>query len=787
MGIGPVPPNRLDNLMGGVVDSGVRKIADFLGVDPEDLGKLATKGARETAEDIVENPLDVYEALKKLWNPELVNNIAGGLADIMIDTWQDPQLQAIAINLGRAVSQPFIQVLEEYGDLEDYDAHDFASAFHGNTIMLMLPSMLLRAFRGSAIGAAIGPVGEAIEQMYFVLGLGFMGWQTISPLIEAGMTNKLTRYYNAKFTPSRASLTTYARAYYKGELPLTKFIKEILAAGYSYDEGTLAIEDTFRALSKSEIKDMLDTGRISREGAAHELIHGGYNPKYVNGILDALVDESTDKDKGPSISSARNAFESGLRTEQEFRLILQALNYSDEAIKLEIELIRQKQNDEWRKLTLGQMRKAFIEDVISTQQIYQYLKGELYSDADINTLLKTWQAEKAPPVLDLTKSDITAAFREGVLGYTEAINRLVTIGYDHEEAKLLVDTVVQRLQRTAVQIPLNYVMAGLSKSILTNTEFSDLLSSLGYNQFAVDVLRNIALDNPFNDITQEDISRAFLYGAIPEITARNLMGELGVVDRAIDIRIETIKQQKQTARYKLSPGYIALFYKQGIIDQQEAFNRLVENGLDSSDARLVIQSTDTPIPRDVQENDIKEFYITGIIDAAKAGNLLIGLGYSLEESRLFIDSWNVLLGQSLKQPSVTQLLTGLQKGILTEEMFANKLNAIGYSDAAIDYYLSLKDEPVTQSTRELTKADILGLYEDNFLSYVDALDRLIRSGYDAADAELLLARRKQTIESTEYHALFMQGYLSAEQYIQILLGAGYTEQEIYAYLNRLGV
>jgi hypothetical protein len=81
---------------------------------------------------------------------------------------------------------------------------------------------------------------------------------------------------------------------------------------------------------------------------------------------------------------------------------------------------------------------------------------------------------------------------------------------------------------------------------------------------------------------------------------------------------------------------------------------------------------------------------------------------------------------------------------------------------------------------------VLSLYDKHKLSRVDALDRLTTMGYSIDDATLLISTKDTSIVETEAHTLFMNGGLTANDFIDLVLSYGFTYADIDAYFDALG-
>jgi len=94
------------------------------------------------------------------------------------------------------------------------------------------------------------------------------------------------------------------------------------------------------------------------------------------------------------------------------------------------------------------------------------------------------------------------------------------------------------------------------------------------------------------------------------------------------------------------------------------------------------------------------------------------------------------LGRRLVPERMT--VSMLQHGVINSETAHTMLAELGYSQDDADSLIALGTAERTTAHKGLTRTDILAMYQDRLIKKADALDKLVKLGYDTADADEML-------------------------------------------------
>jgi len=154
-----------------------------------------------------------------------------------------------------------------------------------------------------------------------------------------------------------------------------------------------------------------------------------------------------------SKSEMEKLFIAGKISESDYRDYLKAQGYSKEQADLDIIYLREIKFEKEKDLTKSDIYNAYILDEITRANAKQMLMALGYDEREAELLLKLWdyrkeqvkrrEEQKGKKIRkskerELTKADILNAYKRNLLSAEEAYKRLRNLGYDDEEAKILI-------------------------------------------------------------------------------------------------------------------------------------------------------------------------------------------------------------------------------------------------------------------------------------------------------------------------------------------------------------
>lgn len=666
------------------------------------------------------------------------DDISQAIASFMQTIYGNKAVVETAESIGAVLTEPVLSILETYAGKEDFDPMEFARAFHGVNVLLKMPKAIGKMTDITIAGTKLSTIGDAMEEMYWALGLGFLGWQTLAPLLSAGLQPRLERHYNKLYHPKRLSLSDMVFLYLTDSITLSKLTTFIEEEGYQPELTSKIVENSFRSLNRSELEELYALGKLNRDGIYRQYIKQGYMPVHAQYFTDILTSKAVTNDKGSSVTQLRQAYKKGLRTRNEFRDALEALEYSKDAITLELELLDYDIKYESRDLSIGQIKSAYIQGVLTKTEVLNELFKYGYTSSEVETIIQTWDAEKKPKILKLNQSSVIAAYNAGVLNQSQALARLIEIGYPSSEASIIVQTANRANSKTGYKISLAMLMQAKSINALSQSEFTTRLQVEGLDSDDIKIINAMVNYSPLPKLSQEDIERAFKAGVIPDTTVKSLLIAQGLTGTNLDIKLKTWIAESEKKAPKLSLGTLLLYYRQGIVSSVQLRSKLREYDYSDNDIDLFIKSANLALPDDLTRTEIHDLYLAGVIDKTRVGVLVQKTGLDTQETADFIKGLDVELDNNRPEPGIGDYLSAVRNGILNESELRIKLRELGYDTTAVNFYVKLSQQAEKESTATLSKSDILNAYGKGLWDRYTALEALMDKGYSEKNAQLLI-------------------------------------------------
>jgi len=323
---------------------------------------------------------------------------------------------------------------------------------------------------------------------------------------------------------------------------------------------------------------------------------------------------------------------------------------------------------------------------INENQLSEGLRRNGFAAADINLILKA--TEYFPSPQDL----ITFAVREV---YNDETRK--AFGQDEDisdrfiaEAKKAGVTEEQARNYWAAHWQLPSVGQGfemLQRHAITQSQLQMLLKAADVMPFWRDALLKIS----YNPLTRVDIRRMHAMGvlSVEQVQERYEAEGFSPEDAALMTQFTVSYNTKQEG--SSSQGKIIEAYKKDIIDVTQATEMLRESNLSTEAIDLLLKTADfdKALTRaDETKADLMARYIAGDISLDDARSTLLSLGVPSSYVSATISELGRKTSAKVKLPTKEDLLTWLEKGLIKEEDFKARMQALGYKQVDVLTYLA---------------------------------------------------------------------------------------------------
>ncbi len=251
------------------------------------------------------------------------------------------------------------------------------------------------------------------------------------------------------------------------------------------------------------------------------------------------------------------------------------------------------------------------------------------------------------------------------------------------------------------------------------------------------------------DLTRANIEKAFKQGRLARAEAIFALVELGYTEDEADFLVANIEvdlwntasDAAEASVREVTQSTVLRAYRDRILPRGEAESMLAALGYTADGVELVLSVQDfenanelTTLRTKVVEQSFKRGQIGG--DEARAQ--LAGAGVGIDRADLIVQRWEVQFAEKDRELSQSQLERAMEKGIIDEATYVDRVVALGYSAEDARILLGLADRLEDDGARQVSVSTITGAYKRDIVSRETTRARLVDAGFTAEDAELQL-------------------------------------------------
>jgi len=330
---------------------------------------------------------------------------------------------------------------------------------------------------------------------------------------------------------------------------------------------------------------------------------------------------------------------------------------------------------------------------------------------------------------EITREDVDKTLRE--LGYPEEyLNKIVNMAYR--------------------PLTSSQIISGWHDGMRTDTWAVEQLGSLGYSPDSIEYI--MQLERP-PDVLEDrktyisTLRKGYKEGLLSEGEFRVLLLEMNLSDQEIELEVALYAMQDELDDRTLTASQVKAAYNHNVIGREEVYHYLREANYDDDSIGKLVATWDAeraPSVLKLNSSTIKTAYAQNILDEGEARELLVSLGYSDTSAGIILQTVRFPDAPQPVGPSVSACMAALRTGLIDDEKFTELLRDRKLSEAAITIYRQLTTYIPYESTRSLTRTDILAAYRADIITENDCMIALVNMGYTPEDVILLVMLNRPT-------------------------------------------
>jgi hypothetical protein len=497
--------------------------------------------------------------------------------------------------------------------------------------------------------ASIGQVeqvGKMFTDAKWLLGTCFTSWQSTAPIVQAVILQPLQKLINETFRPADFTRAQWQDLFSLGKIDPGRLGIELARQGYTEEKIGWLLELAKRQPSRGDLLAMWRKDIIGPVEFADGLRKMGYPQEWIERYIELYQDDESSEEKGAYIGTLRKAFREQLIGEAEVREALKRQGRSNEAIDLEIAVLKLSWDVEEKSAAKSDIKAAYFENIIGRPEASSWLTKAGFTEHIISLLLDTWDKQKAPTYRKINKAEILKAWGVGVLTRPEAYQGLRDVGYEERGATVLMETYER--SHLAAKLPASYmlkptdIMWAWHTEVIEEDEVLSRLVDLGLTEDNADLLfesfqrlhPRIVAGSP-KELVKSDILEAWGRGVLTEEETLDKLISVGYEQDDADTLIESYRRRPEALPPEPTIAELIGATRRGVIDVAILSQKLTTLGLKAEDVQFYVSYATSPLPektRSLSRTDILNLWKLKRHDRAWALERLLAMNYSPEDA-----------------------------------------------------------------------------------------------------------------------------------------------------------
>jgi len=283
-------------------------------------------------------------------------------------------------------------------------------------------------------GEGIREYGELMAKN---LGLGRMARRALQPLVQILVADPLMYKLQEDFRPKRIGATPAIKKFFRTPDFEPQMRKELAQEGFTDARIDDLITDLRPELSERQLIDYL-----FRFGDQTTTVGGGTTLTIRQRLAQrGFSAEDVEKQiqlQRPFLKESEIAllFTHGIMDHETAIIYLNKLGYDDDTAQLTLQA-HSLTHSQTRRLGLGELKKAFHNNVIDLLELKAHLTTQGYSDDDVQIITLDLLQPTTGKVRQLSLAEIKAAVKAGALTEHQAHDHLHTLGYSDSDIAVI--------------------------------------------------------------------------------------------------------------------------------------------------------------------------------------------------------------------------------------------------------------------------------------------------------------------------------------------------------------
>jgi len=344
-----------------------------------------------------------------------------------------------------------------------------------------------------------------------------------------------------------------------------------------------------------------------------------------------------------------------------------------------------------------------------------------------------------------TRVDTRRMHDHGVLSDEELIRSYLDQGYDPEKALKMAQFTVKYNASHEKELTRSTILSAYKKGLIDRADVINSLTEQDYSPELADyyaTYTDFQIEQETQDILFDNIRESYMLNAYTTNEAKSKLNSMGMKANKVDAFIANWSIEKY--KYELLPT----------------------------------------------KSELSDFFLNGLISEDQYRQLMSRHGYSASSINLYVNRLEQEEPATQRMPSKAELQKWLQKSIITEDQYIERMTILGYSKFHIDCYLfemkAIKEVPIeTEIAKKPTKTELGRFFIKGLITEVDFRKEMKVLGYTDEIITRFEIDLGKIPSRTDLGRFLLEGLITVEYYIVVMKSKGYNNEDIQRYLTEL--
>lgn len=310
-------------------------------------------------------------------------------------------------------------------------ALDNTNAYFGTNLNFQLRSLAIGTIASLFPQFKLQHLENLHQSINWAYGFGWLSWTVLSAVMGVTTTKPLTEYYNAQIKGNDFSEAEALHAYVQKRIDLTTLNKVLDNQGMRDDIRPIRIEQSRVGLTAEQAAKGFVEGWIDRAAFDKAMDEHSIRDEVRDTKINLARPELTEGD-------IQEGFDNGLFSEADVSDHYKKRGFIGFNLQAKIDLAKDHRMFALQKQLASTMYHAYVIGTVDQAEFTQYLSSIHWNQLEIDIELKRGEVDRRVRTeKHLTRAEIIRLASHGGLDPADALQRLVDMGLDNQDARML--------------------------------------------------------------------------------------------------------------------------------------------------------------------------------------------------------------------------------------------------------------------------------------------------------------------------------------------------------------